>query len=88
MPRKRRNDKRRLDWRAEMEAWENMFCHGHFLFDDEPLTLGLPEKPDPAVIAEAWHRLGASFIATHGRENDSGTALWALAQFGEPAHAD
>jgi hypothetical protein len=84
MPRKRRNDKRRLDWRAEMEAWENMFCHGYFLFDDEPLTLGLPQKPDRAVIAEAWQRLGPSFIATHGRETDTGRTLWALEQFGEP----
>jgi hypothetical protein len=83
MPRKRRTDKRRLDANAELKAWDHMFRHGRFMFDDEPMTLGLPEKPERAVIAEAWHRLGARFMA----EQPSALEFWALEQFGEPAHA-
>ena len=86
MPRKRTHGKRRLDWRAELEAWSTMFECG-FAWDGDLMPLGLSPKPEPAVIEEAWKRLGPQFIAARGRRTGTGQALWAIEQFGEPAHA-
>jgi hypothetical protein len=83
VPAKRKVHKRRLDWRTELEAWSCMFECG-FAFDADLDPLGLPPDPEENVVAEAWRRLGAIFIAQHGRENCLGQPIWALLQFGEP----
>ena len=43
------------------------------------------DRPDRAAAEEAWHRLGARFLAT--RDPREQRAPWALQQFGEPNHA-
>ena len=86
VPVKRRVDKRRLDWRAELEAWSSMFESG-LAFDDDLTPLGLPPNPQESVIAEAWQRLGGLFLAHHGRKDCLGRPVWALERFGEPASA-
>jgi hypothetical protein len=37
-----------------------------------------------AEAKRAWRKLGAAFLAKHGRLNDQGVAWWALDQFGDP----
>jgi hypothetical protein len=86
MPRKRTHAKRRADWRAELEAWDSVFSCG-FAFDGDLQAIGLSDDPPLPMIHDAWQRLGERYVAEHGRETDLGRPIWALTQFGEPAHA-
>ena len=87
MPRRRHNaPNRRRDLRAELEAWRTMFECG-FAFDGDLLAYAHFSDPPRPTTAEAWQRLGRHFIEVHGRETDTGRALWAIAEFGEPHHA-
>ena len=85
MPVKRRTEKRRMDPTAELEAWSLMFASGYDYFDDLPrigVVTDAYSKPDRAVIQDAWHRLGARFLAEP--QDPHLVPCWALKEFGEP----
>jgi len=88
MPLKRRVDKRRIDPRADMEAWSSTFDCG-VTFDGDLDPVGIPTaigRPTSAEIEQAWHRLGSAYIAERGHETGHGAPLWCLRQFGEPSN--
>ena len=88
MPPKRRTGKRRLDPAAELEAWSGAF-QGHWTYFGELGEIGVETdaygRPERAVAAAAWHRLGARFLAEKA-DPKLGTP-WGLSEFGEPGHA-
>jgi hypothetical protein len=86
MPVKRRVSKRRVDARAELDAWQSTFDAG-VTFDGDLQCVGITGHPTVDQVAEAWRRLGARFIAERGHRTDTGATHWALEQFGEPPHA-
>ena len=92
MPVKRRKSKA-LN-RSEIEAWGTVFESGFDFFQEVYLLTGLQDLPSNSPIEnraeirrqfdegakEAWHRLGAAWLATYEGDNE----IWALKQFGEP----
>jgi hypothetical protein len=85
VPVKRRTAKRRLDARAEAEAWESVFDCEYDFFDALP-EIGVETdeygRVDREVAEEAWHRLGNIFLAE--RPSQGVREPWALKQFGPP----
>ena len=85
MPAKRRTAKRRLDPTAELKAWSGAF-QSHWTYFGELEEIGVETdpygRPDRATAEEAWHRLGARFLAEM-RDPVLGEP-WALTEFGEP----
>lgn len=96
MPVKRRIEKRRVDPRAEADAWRCMFDCGHDFFDDLR-DIGVTSHHDPhppQALAEkqraelreateaAWHRLGDLWLRSNPPA--AGKTPWALQTFGEP----
>ena len=84
MPVKRRATKRRGGSAEELDAWGLTFSAGYDFFESLP-EIGVPidqhGRPDRATAEEAWHRLGAQFLAEYRpRHADP----WALSEFGEP----
>jgi hypothetical protein len=89
MPVKRRNSKRRVDHRAEIEAWSGLFDCGIDFFDDlEPFGY-VTDNERTEAAPEAWRRLGRQFldIVAAGEWPWRKSRPWALDQFGEPPHA-
>ena len=89
MPPKRRPGKRQLDAGAELEAWSMVFACGHDYFGDLS-RIGVPmdehgHGPERMAAEEAWHRLGARFLARP--QEPHLTPAWALTEFGEPGRA-
>ncbi|ODS02077.1 hypothetical protein AUC71_02395 [Methyloceanibacter marginalis] len=85
MPVKRRAHKRRVDPRAELEAWSSWFESG-VAFDGDLIDLGLANDADDvfkAVAKDAWKRLGELFLESWTPDNVRETP-WAQEQFGEP----
>jgi hypothetical protein len=94
MPVKRRASKRRLSPEAELEAWRCLFETGCDFFGDAAELTGLLEPvhvrfDDQRAEAErrwreaaqdAWHRLGAAFLANWTEEGEP----WAVREFGTP----
>lgn len=82
MPVKRRASKRRVDPRAEVEAWETVFeCEYDFFGDLEPWGFTSDEEKY-AAAPDAWQRLGAMFLETY--DNPDKPIPWALEAFGPP----
>ncbi len=90
MPVKRRTSKRRINPAVEYQVWESIFDAGTDFFD-ELADIGVASDPygtpDNDCARAAWGRHGARYVAEHGRQSGSGRMLWALEQFGQPAHA-
>ncbi|MGI8705147.1 MAG: hypothetical protein ACR2JJ_05045 [Sphingomicrobium sp.] len=84
MPVKRRLAKRRVDPRAELEAWECIFDSHHDFFGDLR-RFGVPldpyGRPDDATAREAWNRLGQLYLDSRP---PNPRPPWALEAFGEP----
>ena len=92
MPVKRRKSK--AINRSEIEAWGTVFETGFDFFQEVFLLTGLRDLPSNSPLEdraelrrqfdeateEAWHRLGAQWLATYEGDNE----VWALAKFGEP----
>ena len=90
---KRRTLKRRIDPKAQAEAWAMMFKSGYDFLQDAADFTGLKEPrhvypPDDreeasrawnAAARAAWRRVGHLHLAEHGAED-----CWALEQFGAP----
>ena len=89
MPVKKRAAKRRLDALAELAAWSMVFQSGWDYFGDLPrIGVAMDERghrPERAAAEEAWHRLGARFLA-EGADPVQDTP-WALSEFGKPGRA-
>ena len=87
MPVKRRTPKRRTNLAAELEAWATYFDCGHDFFNELP-RIGVDcersRGPERAVAEEAWHRLGARYLADPEPKLKPHSELWALKEFGEP----
>lgn len=81
MPVRYRRSKARMD---DLPAWVMTFQAGFDYFDELPGAgvetdaYGRPPRP---VAIEAWHRLGAVFLAQY---RDIAVEPWALLEFGEP----
>ncbi len=85
MPVKRRIEKRRMDPAAELDAWSGAFQSHHTYFGElEEIGVKTDSygRPDRATAEEAWHRLGARFLAE--KHNPVLGTPWALSEFGEP----
>ena len=83
MPVKRRRTKRRLDPRAELEAWADYFDLG-IAFTCSWEDVGLSSEAEMREAAPAaWGRVGRAFLDGGMSWNNSGIP-WALEEFGEP----
>lgn len=85
MPVKRRSQKRRVDPRAEVEAWAMVFQAGYDFFGElRDFGVGLSEHgvPDRSATADAWARLGHLFMESE--HADPQRECWAAREFGEP----
>ena len=91
MPVKRRRQKRRHSPAAEMEAWRMTFRTGSdFLGDLQDIgirELDMSREDFCTAAAEAWSRLGATYLAEPDREAAPGQSPWALDEFGDPRRA-
>jgi hypothetical protein len=82
---------RRLSPTDELKAWACTFKSGRNYFPDL-LAIGVEGDAvtNPTTYAaaeEAWHRLGARYMAEREGRRYGDEPLWALEEFGEP-HAD
>lgn len=88
MPVKRRQTKRRMDPRAEAQAWEMVFTCGYDFFGELQrfgidLRCAKLNEETLAVANEAWSRLGHIFMANWDAEKER-RMPWAYDQFEEP----
>ena len=85
MPVKRRAGKRRMDWRAELEAWKSAFECGTDFFDELGFENDVLLR---AAMPEVWARLGGALLDemdAQGRDPRAGRwPFYALEQFGDP----
>lgn len=100
MPVKLRRSKRRIDPRAELEAWSGLFDCGYDYFDeldgwgDWPSTDSADQTKRDAA-REAWQRLGGEYMAKVRERRLTAPRPagwpekepWAFIEFGEPPHA-